>query len=313
MAATAITANELLARVKARAQVPSADGRLTDAEILALLDDLIRTSCGREVFAADDGRWVKTASDEALIANRATYRLPDRALAAGVDEVLIVNSAGDAYQLDYVDRSDVWEFGSATGIPCAFALLGDVVHLLPTPVDAAYSLRVRYIRRPSKLALTTACVAITAVSSTTLTGTIPSTWTSPTTIDVVESTNNVEALEDDVAVTFTGSTITRSSGTWTTTGAYAVAIADYACLAGTSCVVQVPDVAIAYVADLGARDVCAALGDRDGAAASAELAEQRRREMIATMAERSRTRPKIVQRNSPLRVHTQRFSRWGWR
>lgn len=310
----ACTADQLVTRITVRAQIPSTEGRVSTAELLTLIDDCILANCSREIFDADDGRWVKTASDVSITAAIATYRIPDRALAAGVVECVLVDSAGNLTQLDYFDHADLWEYGTSAGVPQGFTLLGDVIVLRPIPSTSTYSLRVRYVRRPSKLALVASCTLLTAVGSTTLTGTIGSGWSSPTTIDVVESTNNVESLEDDIAVTYSGTTITRSSGTNVTTGAYAIAAGDYACLAGTSCVVQVPDVAIPYLADLAARDVLSGpLDDAAGAARCHAQAEERRREMMQALAERSRSaRPKVVPRNSPLRVASAGYRRW-WR
>lgn len=300
----AITADQFVTRIAVHTQIASTEGRVSTAELLTIVDDAIVSNIGREIFDADDGRWIKNTTPITLTANRNTYRIPDRALASAVDEVVLIDASGNQTQLDYIDRADAWQFGSSTGVPSCFAIMGDVMFLYPTPSSASYSLAMRYVRRPSKLALVSSCVALTGVGASTLSGTIPSSWTSPTTIDVVESTNNVESLEDDIAVTFTGSTITRASGTNTTSGAYAIEAGDYACLAGTSCVVQVPDVAIPYLVALASRDALSGpLDDAAGAARCAAQAEERRKEMMQTLAERSRSaRPKVVPRNSPLRV-----------
>ncbi len=307
----AITADALLARVKARAQIPSTEGRLTDAEILALIDDLIVSKLGLAVYDADDGRWVVTADDVALTANLATYRVPSRAWAGGVDEVLVIDSAGNPAQLDHVDRSEVWEWGTATGVPCAFALMGDVIRLLPTPSSSSYSLRVRYVRRPNTLALLTDCGAITsATSATVVVSSVPSGWGASETVDIIRGTHHADSLEDDVATTISSTTLTRASGTFDTSGAYAPASGDYACTAGTSCVVQVPEVAIPYLVEVAARDVCLAIMDDAGADRRAATAAEARRDVDQMIAERSRQRPKIVPRNSPLRVSQRRVDRW---
>jgi hypothetical protein len=294
----AITTDQILARIKVRAQVPSTEGRVSDAEILALVDDLILSSLGREMYEADDGRWVKTAADVAITAGRSTYRLPSRAWAGGLDEAILVASSGALTQLEYVDRSDIWEWGTSTGVPVAYTIVGDVVQLLPTPASSGYSLRLRYLRRPSSLVTVAECARVASVASTVLTiASAPAAWDELT----LEHSVTVEANAGPT-------TLTRSSGTFATSGAYAILgpsntiYRTYACEEGESCVVQVPDVAIPYVADLAARDVCVALGDMPGADRLASLAEQRRKEVVASISERSRQRPKIVPRNSPLRV-----------
>lgn len=313
----AITSDALLARIKARAQIPAAESRLSDAEIFAIVDDLTITSLGRSVFDADDGRWIKTAADVSIASGTHSYRLPDRAWAGGVDEVLLVNSAGEATQIPYVDRADVWQYtGAAWGPRPSWTLLGDVVRLLPTPTDSTYSLRVRYMRRPSRLVAVSSCaqIATGGVASGALTvDSVPSSWTGATlTVDVVESTNNVESLEDDVSVTESSLVLTRGAGSFASTGAYAITADDYVCQAGETCVVQVPDVAIGHLSMLASMHVCIALGDREGAANLAQASERSRSDMEQAMARRSRMGARAVPWGSPLRSTTSGRRRWGW-
>lgn len=318
----AITTDQLLSRIKARAQIPATDGRLTDAELLAIVDDLILSSLAREIYDADDGRWTKTAADVSITAGTATYRIPTRAMSGGLDEVLVVDSAGNLSQLRYIDRSDAWEFGTSTGTPCYFTIVGDVVQLLPSPSSSTLSLRLRYLRRPSKLVTVAECASIDGVAATVLTVSgAPSSWASAQfAIDIVEAVHHGDALEDSVHVTANAgpTTLTRSTGTFATSGAYAIQASSitytgqYACPDGESCIVQVPDVAIPFTVDLAARDVCVALGDMEGSDRHAQLAERRRQELMSLISERSRIRPHIVQRNSPLRLAGRGTARrWG--
>lgn len=306
----ALTADGLLTRVKARAQVPSTEGRVTDADILAMVDDLLVTELGLAVYDADDGRHIHTAPDVSLVASTAEYRLPARAWAGGVDQVLLVDGNGDTCPLDYVDRHEVprWSGSSWTGTlaePAArFTLIGDVIRLLPTPGSSVsgWSLRVRYVRRPNALVLVAACASISSLSASALTATYPAAaaWTS---IDVIEGTHHGASLEDDVTVSLSGgSTITRSSGSFATSGAYTVSAGDYACEAGTTCVLQCPDVAVAFVVERTAGELCDVLGDSAGAQTRLALAEQKRRQMEGALAERSATRPRVIPYNSPLRA-----------
>jgi hypothetical protein len=302
---TATTSDDLVARVRARAQLPVADGRLSVAELLALADDALELSVGREVYDAGDGRWSRTV-DIPLVAGVSDYRLPTRALAGGLDHAWLVSPQGELSDaLAYVDRSEIglWsgERVSAWGPP-RLTLIGDVARVMPTPSDAGYALRVMYLRRPSRLVPVADCARVTAASGPALTvASVPSAWGVSEVVDVVRGALGGDAIEDDVAVSVSSPTIARTSGAFSTSGAYAVRIGDYACLAGTSCVVQLPSIAVPYLADLVARDVCIAIGDPEGADRAAALAESRRRELSSVLAERSRTRPRAIPRHSPLR------------
>ncbi len=307
----ATTVDTFLADVKAAAQVPAAEGRISDAEILRVADQLLVRAVGRAVFDADDGRWSVTAPLVTVSSGVAASRVPTRAWAGGLRSVTLVQtSTGDVRPLDYVDNSDIDLYtGGSWQSPC-YTIEGDSILLLPTPTDSAYSLRVRYLRRPSRMALLADCAAITAVSSSTITATFPSAFTDSSTVDIVRGSHHATPLEDDVAIEVTApSTIARDSGTWTTTGALAVEIGDYVCLSGTTCVPQVPEVAIGWLVELTARDVCVALGDTEGAAARAQLATLAAKDVEASLPERSRTRTVVIPRNSPLRTSGMRTIR----
>ena len=293
----AITADALLTRAKARAQMPAADGRLTDAEILAIADDLITTSIGRAVYDADGGRWLKTAADVSVTSGRSEYRIPTRAWAGGIAEALLVRSDGDVIPLAPVDYDAIHEHQRASWQDPRYCVMGDVIRLLPTPTDSAYSLRVRYIRRPSRLVLVAACGAVSTLTSSAITtASIPTSWNSATlVVDVVEATNNVEALEDDVTVTESGTNVlTRASGTNATTGAYAIEAGDYVCEAGQTCVVQVPDVAIGPLADLLAAKMCRVFGDNELASQLLGEGREALRDAEQAMANRTRTLQRAI-------------------
>lgn len=312
----ALTADALLTRVKARAQVPSADGRLSDAEILVICDDIIRDDIGLSAYEADDGRWVVTAADVSITSGVASYRVPTRAWSAGIQTVALIDSSGNELPIGRVDHHEIgdWKAGGVWQDP-RWALIGDAIHLLPTPTDSLYSLRVRYIRRPSTLALIATCGLISGSTSTTLTisaDPVPDFAASPT-LDVVRGSHHGDTLGDSVAMTWSTPTLTYTAGALASTGALVPASGDYACPEGTSCVVQVPDVCVRYLTLAAARDVCEAFGDDPGFARMSAAAGAAHKQMDAALAERSRVRPKIIPKNSPLRAGSgARGRRRGW-
>lgn len=317
---TALTSDAALTRIKARAQIPSTDPRLADTDLHAILDDLIVTELGVSVYDADDGRWIATASDVSVTSGVSEYRIPSRAWAGGVDSIHLIDSNGNEIPVDYVDRHEIPTWSNAAWSSTLnssrprYTILGDVLRLMPTPTDSAYSLRVRYVRRPSALVAVSSAALISSVASSALTATYPSgaAWTS---IDVIEGTYSGASLEDDVSVTLSGgSTITRGSGSYATTGAGTIAAGDYACNAGTSCVLQVPDVAVAFLIERAAGEVADVLGDAEMARSRLLLAEQKRKKMEGALAERTQQRPKAIPYGSPLRAWGQRpRGLWGVR
>lgn len=314
---TALTSDAALTRIKARAQIPSTDPRLADSDILSMIDDVIVSEIGLDAYDADDGRWIHTASDVALTANVAEYRIPARAWAGGVDTVSLITSDGDEIPLDYVDREEIPMWATVGWSPSLmgsprYTILGDVIRLLPTPTDATYSLRVRYVRRPNRLVAVSSCALVSSVAGAAITATYPAGagWTS---VDVIEGTHGAASLEDSVTVTLSGgATITRSSGTWSTSGAGAIAAGDYVCSAGQSCVVQVPDVAIAFLIERVTGEVADVLGDTELARTRLALAEQKRKKLQQAIASRTKAAPRAIPYGSPLRGNGQRpRGLWG--
>jgi len=321
VAVTGYTSDDLLTRVKARAQVPDADDRLTDADMLAIADDAIRSTVARIVWNADDGRIVRTQADVALVADQSDYRIPDRAVASAIYDVLLVDSAGNERSSAYVDSADAWRWrndDTATGESdraYAHTLEGDVIRLLPTPKAAGLSLRVKYRRRPSRLVAVSACVLLGSSSSSTVVAddadSFPAAWTSEGSglvIDVVRSGPSGDSLTDDVPGSTTSDTFTRSSGAFDTTGPYAPSGGDYACLAGETCVLPVPEEAVPFLTVLVALEIATAFGDTAAMGGLGQLVAGRRKELVALVDDRNREDEAIIPRSSHLRGR----SRWWW-
>jgi hypothetical protein len=250
------TADDLLVRVKARASIPATEGRLSDPDILAIADDATRSTVARVLYNSDDGRWVKTQADVALVVDQSAYRLPERAMGGSV--------------------------------------------------------RIKYRRTPSKLVAISFCASITSLSATVLQavttpGVLSGTWSSPTTIDIVEGTPQGDALEDDIAATFTATEITRSSGAFATSGPNMVAGGDYACIAGTTCVPQIPAAVFPFLVALTTYETLIALGDAQGAADLVPIVELRKREAKALTAERNRERVVVINHDGHLRSGRTRY------
>jgi len=299
----AYTTDDLLSRVKARAQMPAADGRLTDADVFAILDDSIRSSVARIVYNADDGRTVKSQADQPITSGVARYRIPDRAVAAGVYGVVLVDSAGNEVSSSYKDTADIWRYqggyGDGVGWKYDHTIEGDEIVLLPTPSQTDGSLRIKYRRRPSRLVPVSSCavVSVALANAITTAAAVPSSWGADEILDLIESTPNADTLGDDVA----GSGIGGASITVVAGVPAELAAGDFVCLAGETCVPQVPQAAIPFLTVLGAYEVCVTLGDREGAAGLERLVSTRKREAMALIAERSRERQVVINRSSHLR------------
>ena len=295
------TSDDLLDEVKVLAQTPPSDPRVTDAEMLELGSHALSMEIADLFLSCGQARWVYTSSDVATIASTALYRVPSRALASGLSDLLIIDSSGEIFDAPEIPLEDHWIFvqnraGNGRS-PYAYSFEGDHVRLAPTPADTSYSIRYRWPRQPARLVTVAECAKVaTAGGVQIVCDSIPSTMSSPLTIDVVEGTPHGDVLMQDTAATFTGSTFTVSAVD------SEVADEDYVCPVGTTCVPPIPESVWPFLVAMVAQEVIDAYGDGD-AFARAEKRVRRRREMaVRALAPRNRGEtPVIINRHSALR------------
>jgi hypothetical protein len=298
----AYTSDDLLSKIKARCQIPASEGRLSDTEIYSIADDVMLSSVGRDIYDADDGRWLASVYDISIVAGTAQYRLPDRAFGSDVDTIHIVDASGDEAPSSYVDRTEIalWMGSNAfsTGV-YRHTIEGDQIRILPTPTQSTGTIRVRYLRDPSRLVPVASAGLVSSTTSTTIViASAPSAFgTTPAyRIDVVEGTPSGDLLMQDASATRSTTTMTILAGVSTS-----VAAGDYVCLAGETCVPPLPRAAFPWLVAKASHEVLVALGDRNGADLLAPTVVARRQEVRDILAERSRQRPKVINRYSPLR------------
>lgn len=264
----AMTTTDLLGRVRAQAQLPSADGRLTDAELLALADEVLRTTCADLLVGARGQWWTTAATDVPITSGVASYAMPERALAEGLSDVLVVQGTSQ-WSAPEIPLTEAWRYRTTHGgwaSPYAYAWRDDVVELLPTPTDSSYSLRLLYPRRPSRLVTAANCARVATTGTTSLVvASVPSGWTSAETVDVIGGANGRPRGQDLIA-SLASTTITLAVPTGT-------AVGDYVCLAGETCVPPVSEVLFDVLTTSTVFRVLAAIGDPEGMSAASVIAQ----------------------------------------
>lgn len=232
---------ELLADIRARGSLPSADLRFTDAKLLAAATRELQDAIAPLLVEVQAERGVYL-SDVAVTAGVATYRLPTRAIAGRWQSLGWKGSGDTAYtRLRQVSGSAYYlQNDTDRGVPYGFIVRDYSVTLVPTPSTAGV-LRLPYYMRPNTLVATSACAVVGAVDLGTNTITVDPPGSVPVTfggvpLDVVRSTPGFETLVQGVIGTVAGDDIQMASDT----GLSDVAVGDYVCLAGQSAVAQCP-------------------------------------------------------------------------
>ena len=273
------TTTTLLADVRALAMVADAEGRLSSQEILDIASRVLSTDIADILVSSRQQRWVTTYADITLTANQPRYRVPSRALAGGVDDIVAVSSAGFEIDIPEVDAGDrAWYTGTSRaagwGMPFCYCWEGDFIVLLPTPdtgIASGYTMRIRYPRQPARLVPVTSCAPITAVGGSTVTATSAATILGSTaTVDIVQGVPPSDVLGMDLSASCSGSTVTVAvpSGT---------AVGDYVTPAGSTCVPPCPESVWPALVSGTALRVVRAFGDAEGVA---RLSEEHAQTMV---------------------------------
>lgn len=277
------TATYLLASLKRRGMLASSTESLTDTDFLAFMSDELRSYIVPWLLGVREEHLV-TYADQSVTSGTASYDIPTRAIAGRLRDVLLADSAGNYYSLPRLEPEWIEDYGTA-GAPAGYYLEANKVVLVPAPSSSG-TLRLKYFRRPGRLVAITDCVTITGISSagagmytiTTGTGSVPTTFTTGETYDVISGSPGFDTKGTDLSVnavvTGTGGTLTISS---TFYDAALPAVGDFVCLVNESPVPQVPVEIHPLVAERGLVRALESLGDPKAPVAKAACDELERR------------------------------------
>jgi hypothetical protein len=230
------TTDELITACDTRCLLPSGDTRLTTTEKLEFATQRVQSLIAELLSSARSQRWVQAGADVAITTGVNTYDIPERALASGVADIVITDGTVE-WSAPEFGMEDASRYRLARGgwdSPYAYCWLDDKIELLPHPQQSAYSLRIYYPRAVPKLVPIASCAVVTGSNSTTITATSAATILGTAfTADVVKGSPNGNPRGMDLAATASVSTVTITTPA-------GVAAGDYVCIAGTTCVLPMP-------------------------------------------------------------------------
>lgn len=225
----AYTTTELLASIKRRANIPTATGVFSDAELLSIATEELRSYIVPLVLKEREDYWM-THSDVALT-TATLYPIPVRAVGGKLREVSVIDGRGLETNLPRVSPADLER--ASVGFYPENGGLRIFIRGGQSPSTLGVSLRMRYYLRPSALVATTAAATFSQVTpSYTLTGGY-ATLTTPGTYDLIAAGSPFHVKQTDVAGSIAGATLTAAS----LSGA---AVGDWLSMADTSPVPQCP-------------------------------------------------------------------------
>jgi hypothetical protein len=209
--------------------IPSSQPAFTDAKILNILSDELWTTVVPFLQGFQEEYYIRKKT-YTVATGTSEYAIPGRTIGGTLRDVRMTPNGEtveidwprlDPQRKDYVDRGYYLEDHN-------------VVVVKPENYNG-WTLNVYYYLRPAELVLPSACAQVSSISGNDITvTTVPSSWTSPVTLDAMQALPPFKVLDTDDASTFTSNIITMTSAP------SGLAVGDYLSLTGESCIPQIP-------------------------------------------------------------------------
>lgn len=231
----AYTTLDLIAAIERRSFSPANQLTFSQAEILAMADEELKTTILPRLVAVREEFFV-VKQDQAITASQAGYPVPERSIGQLVREIKVRNAGGSLRNLPRIEPED--RISAAVGNPESFFMQNNEIHLYPTPSSTLDTLEVTYFVAPGDFIDPADAAIISSIDTATNTVTvssIPSSWASGNTFDFISATGMHQyRAVDQVSVTVSGSDIIFSSLPST------LIVGDYVALQGQLPLVQCP-------------------------------------------------------------------------
>lgn len=284
MSANTYTTSDLLTLIKLLGHVPQSNSTFTASNLLTLADFELQTSVAAMLKQANEGYWQAVVEYDQDASGR--YPMPGDAVASAIYVLQVRN--GQA--IWPVSRQQVSEMTTTT-FPSvgnwSYYIQNNTFVLLPVDFDGL--LRVTYERRPSKLVPVTSCATVSSIVGQVVTvSSLPTGWVNGNVLDLQACQPQFDTLGVCEISNIAGTDLTLVGDLGD------LAIGDFLCLQGQSCVPQIP---IEFHQLLAQRVVCKIYelqGYLDKMKAAKAVLAEMERALIALITPRTQAAPKVV-------------------
>lgn len=281
--------SDLLEAIKRRSFAPAGQTTFSDTELLALADEETQTTLLPDLIAAREEFFINSY-DYAITASRAAYAIPARSIGLQVRDAQFVDGTIIVPNLPRIEPERV-NSGMA-GIPWAIYLKNNDVCLFPTPDSTTRTLRLFFPLRPSRLIDVSEAAVVSGISGNVVTvSSIPATWVTGDSFDLIKQDGGQECLSIDLTSTLvSGTDITLPSVPDT------LRVGDYVALADESPLVQLPQDYRNVLAQAVATRVLEDM-DQPGADKARARLEKMRADVLKLIAPRTPGEPRVLATN----------------
>lgn len=289
----------LLAQVKRRASMPTSQSLFTNAKLVLMLDDELKTRIVPFVMSMRE-EWYVTTLDYTADGTTTTYPIPANAVGSKLRDVALWDTGnnGTLQMQNNVPRLDPDSLYDAN---FGFYVQKNNIIFYPHAVDNNKTIRFTYFKRVSDLVLTTEAAQVSVIASNTVdTASMPpSTFVNGASIQIVSASNPFEIVFESTITNVVGSTITFAD---TVTD---VTEGDWVCLAGQSVFPEIPIELIPCLCEAVVIKCLEALGDTDGMQSAMANYQQMELSARSTLAPRVDGAVKKI-------MHRKRLIRYLW-
>ncbi len=289
--------NALLQSVKQRSMNASNQNLLTDSDIIRIASEELQAVVLPWIESCK-GEYYVTNQDQAFVNGTSNYTLPQRATGTKLRDVCLIDNQGNEVLLNYINPEDMkssfayapYQFGFYPKDNQIVLILGNILG------SGNYtSVRMIYFRRPNTLCATGVegnagqVVSFDANAKTITLDFAPTTWTTTTTFDIVNSMPPFQSRVDDA-------TITNISGfvlTFTNALPSGLAVGDWVSEANFSPIPQVPVEAHRLLEALTAARILQYTGDPASIVMQA-MAEQMKKDLFMILSPRVDGSPRKI-------------------
>ena len=263
--------------MKRRGLLPSTNSAFSTSDYLKVLDEELQTFIVPLLMEVRE-EYLVSYEDVALDSSN-SYYMPERSVVGGLRDVMLSDGAGGYQTLSRYEPDQISAFPTSAGNASGFYVEGNSIILVPA--QASGTLRMKYYERPNRIVATTAVSEVASVlgNVVTMTSTLPSTFLTTVTYDVIKGKPGFDTLGKN----FTASAVGSNTVTFGSTPPSDIAAGDFVCLSQESPIPQIPVELHSLLAQRVAATVLAALGDDKSERAFniAKDMEQRARKLLS--------------------------------
>jgi hypothetical protein len=209
--------DSLLTSVKQRSMNASNQNLFQDSDMVRIASETLQDTVLPYIESVK-GEYYVTYVDLPYIAGQVNYTLPERATGAKLRDICLIDNQGNRVLLTYINPEDMKSSWAYAPYQFGFYPEGDHIVLVlgNFSMNANYqSLRMYYFRRPNVLCTTDQAGQIVNINTGTNEVTLdsaPTTWTTTTKFDVVNSLPPFDSKVDNQSITgISGFILTFSS------------------------------------------------------------------------------------------------------